>query len=106
MSCNDQFANRTCHEDFIHSRSEVSDHVQIVQAATDIRKSFHLIFRWPELLDRAKEITIKGCIDKWSIDVLQNFHHRGWHFAKNIMTPEAKYPTRQGNVMRTWDPIG
>lgn len=80
-----------------------SDHMQIIQAATDIQQSFHSAFRWPELLERADEITIKGCVDKRSMDVLQNFHHQGWHFTKNITTAVANCPTRQENVMRTWE---
>lgn len=75
------------------------------RAAEDIRQSFQSIFRWPQILERAHEVTIKGCIHKSSLDVLEKFQHEGWHFERTSTTLVEGCTTSQENVTRTWEPI-
>ena len=75
------------------------------RAAENIQQSFKSTFRWPLILQRAHEITIKGCIHRSSLDVLENFKHEGWHFARNVTTPVENCTTTQENVTRKWGPV-
>lgn len=75
------------------------------RAAENIQQSFKSTFRWPVILQRAHEITIKGCIHRSSLDVLENFKHEGWHFARNVTTPVENCTTIEENVTRKWGPV-
>lgn len=77
----------------------------LARAADDIKRSFTTPFRWPLILQRAHEITIKGCINRSSLDAIENFQHEGWHFAKSVTTPVENCTTSVENVTRKWEPV-
>jgi hypothetical protein len=84
----------------------LSDHARMVQVAQDIQNSLYTTFRWPQILERADDIVIRGCIYRSSLDVLESFQYQGWHFTRNITTPVANCTTSEEIVVRTWEPIG
>jgi hypothetical protein len=78
---------------------------ELDRAAEDIKQSFQIPFRWPKILQRAHEITIKGCINRDSLDVLEDFQYEGWHFAKKVTMTVENCTTTQENVTRRWEPM-
>ena len=73
-----------------------------VRAAQEIRKSFESAFRWPLILGRAHEITIKGCINKSSLDALESFQYAGWHLEETSTVPVIDCNFREESVTRKW----
>jgi len=77
---------------------------EVIRAAEDVQQSFESDFRWPQILQRAHEITIRGCLHRSSLEVLEEFQHRGWHFEKTSTKAVVDCTTSQENVTRTWQP--
>ena len=84
----------------------ISDHARMVQVAQDIQNSLHSTFRWPQILERADTIVIRGSIYRSSLDVLEVFQHNGWQFTSNVTTPVANCTTSEEIVVRAWEPVG
>ena len=85
---------------------QISDRARMVQVAQDIQNSLHSTFRWPQILERADTIVIRGSIYRSSLDVLEVFQHNGWQFTSNVTTPVANCTTSEEIVVRAWEPVG
>ncbi len=73
-----------------------------IRTVDDIEQSFASTFRWPQLLERAHEITIKGCIYKNSLTALEAYQQQGWYLEKTSTEAVTNCTFRGEIVTRKW----
>jgi hypothetical protein len=71
------------------------------RAARRVEKSFKNTFRWGWILKRARDVTVKGCIYKSSLDALEGFACQGWYLEKTSTLPVLDCSFREEVITRT-----